>query len=219
MNLSSVTKEKTKLSAAARQSLDENATLIEQASQEIRTMSHLLHPPLLDEVGLESALRWYTDGFAERSKISVQLQLAPGFSEGLTRDLALGLCRIVQESLTDVHRHYESPSAFVTLDRSLNGISLEVKDKGKGISPEIQSRICSGQSSGVGFRGMRERIRQFGGRLEVCSDVDSTRVIAILPAPDLAAGDKDTHIEIQERAAALEQGTASKPAHHAATIL
>ena len=219
MNLSSVTKEKTKLSAAARQSLDENATLIEQAPQKIRTMSHLLPPPLLDEVGLESALRWYTDEFAERSKISVQLQLAPGFSEGLTRDLALALFRIVQECLTNVHRHSESPSAFVTLDRSLNGISLEVKDKGKGISPEIQSRICSGQSSGVGFRGMRERIRQFGGRLEVCSDVDSTRVIAILPAPDLAAGDKDTHIEIQERAAALEQGTASKPAHHAATIL
>lgn len=198
MNSSSLTKEKTRLSADACQSLDENAILIEQATQEIRTMSHLLHPPLLDEVGLESALRWYTDGFAERSKISVHLQLAPEFSAGLPRDLALALFRVVQECLTNVHRHSESTSAFVTLDRSLNEITLEVKDKGKGITPEIQSRISSGQSSGVGFRGMRERIRQFGGRLEVCSDEDSTRVVAILPAPDLAAGDEETHIGIQD---------------------
>jgi len=206
MNFSSLAKEKTKLSADACQSLDENATLIDQATQEIRTMSHLLHPPLLDEVGLESALRWYTVGFAERSKISVHLQLAPGFSEGLPRDLALALFRIVQECLTNVHRHSESASAFVTLDRSLNEIALEVKDKGKGISPEIQSRISSGQSSGVGFRGMRERIRQFGGRLEVCSDEDSTRVVAILPAPDRAAGDEDTRIEIQDRVIRASSG-------------
>jgi len=203
MNSSSLTKERTKLSAAARQSLDENATLIEQASQEIRTMSHLLHPPLLDEVGLESALRWYTDGFAKRSKISVYLQLAPDFSKGLPRELALALFRIVQECLTNVHRHSESPSAFVTLARSLNEITLEVKDKGKGISPGIQSQISSGQSSGVGFRGMRERIHQFGGRLQVCCNEDSTRIVAILPAPDLSASDEDTHTGIQDRAEAL----------------
>jgi PAS domain S-box-containing protein len=212
MNSSSVTKEETKLSAAARQSLDENATLIEQALQEIRTMSHLLHPPLLDEVGLESALRWYTDGFAERSKISVHLQLAPDFSEGLPRDLALALFRIVQECLTNVHRHSESPSAFVTVARSLNEITLEVKDRGKGISPQIQSKICSGQSSGVGFRGMRERIRQFGGRLEVRCDEDSTRIVAILPAPDLPASEEHTHTIMQDRAAALSsERYAGKP--------
>jgi len=203
MNSSSVTKERTKLSAAARQSLDENATLIEQASQEIRTMSHLLHPPLLDEVGLESALRWYTDGFAQRSKISVHLQLAPDFSEGLPRDLALALFRIVQECLTNVHRHSESSSTFVTLARSWNEITLEVKDKGKGISPEIQSKISSGQSSGVGFRGMRERIHQFGGRLQVRCDQDGTRIVAILPAPDLPASAEDTPTGIQDRAEAL----------------
>jgi PAS domain S-box-containing protein len=203
MNSSSVTKERTKLSAAARQSLDENATLIEQASQEIRTMSHLLHPPLLDEVGLESALRWYTDGFAQRSKISVHLQLAPDFSEGLPRDLALALFRIVQECLTNVHRHSESSSTFVTLARSWNEITLEVKDKGKGISPEIQSKISSGQSSGVGFRGMRERIHQFGGRLQVRCDEDGTRIVAILPAPDLPASAEDTPTGIQDRAEAL----------------
>jgi len=207
MNSSSVTKEETKLSAVARQSLDENATLIEQALQEIRTISHLLHPPLLDEVGLESALRWYTDGFAERSKISVHLQLAPDFSEGLPRDLAMALFRIVQECLTNVHRHSESPSAFVTLARSLHEITLEVKDRGKGISPEIQSKISSGQGTGVGFRGMRERIHQFGGRLEVRSDEDSTRIVAILPAPDLPASDEDTHTGSQDCAGALSSET------------
>jgi PAS domain S-box-containing protein len=207
MNSSSVTKEETKLSAAARQSLDENTTLIEQALQEIRTISHLLHPPLLDEVGLESALRWYTDGFAERSKINVHLHLAPDFSEGLPRDLALALFRIVQECLTNVHRHSESPSAFVTLARSLNEITLEVKDRGKGISLQLQSKISSGQSSGVGFRGMRERIRQFGGRLEVRSDEDSTRIVAILPVPDLTASDEDTHTPSQDRAGALSSET------------
>jgi two-component system NarL family sensor kinase len=184
--------------------LDENATLIDQALQEIRTISHLLHPPLLDEVGLESALRWYTDGFAERSKISVHLQLAPDFSEGLPRDLALALFRIIQECLTNVHRHSESPSAFVTLARSLHEITLEVKDKGKGISPEIQSKISSGQSAGVGFRGMRERIHQFGGRFEVRCDEDSTRIVAILPAPDLSATDEDTHTGSQDRAGGAE---------------
>jgi signal transduction histidine kinase len=173
--------------------LDENVTLIEQASQEIRTMSHLLHPPLLDEVGLESALRWYTEGFAERSKINVHLQMASGFSDGLPRELALALFRIVQECLTNVHRHSESPNAFVTLDRSRNEITLEVKDDGKGISPAIQSKIFSGQSSGVGFRGMRERIRQFGGRLEVRSERNGTQVIATLPAANLAADDEESH--------------------------
>jgi PAS domain S-box-containing protein len=207
MNLTSVTRERRNLSDDARQSLDENVALIEQASQEIRTMSHLLHPPLLDEVGLESALRWYTEGFAERSKISVHLQMAPGFSEGLPRDLALALFRIVQECLTNVHRHSESPKAFVKLDRSWNEITLEVKDCGKGMSPQIQSKISSGQSSGVGFRGMRERIRQFGGRLEVRSEQDGTQVIAFLPVLNLDADDEETHGAIQHLAESGGDGT------------
>jgi PAS domain S-box-containing protein len=197
MNLSSLARERTNLSPGARQSLDENITLIEQASQEIRTMSHLLHPPLLDEVGLESALRWYTEGFAERSKIIVDLEMAPGFSEGLSRELSLALFRIVQECLTNVHRHSESPNANVTLERSWHEITLVVKDNGNGISPEIQSKISSGQSSGVGLRGMRERIRQFGGHLEVRSDEDGTQIITILPAPVLMAHDEEAPNGIQ----------------------
>jgi len=207
LNVASVTRERTSLSETARQSLDENSTLIEQASQEIRTMSHLLHPPLLDEVGLESALRWFTEGFAERSKISVYLRMTPGFSEGLPRDLALALFRIVQECLTNVHRHSESPNAFVMLERSSNEITLEVKDNGKGISPEIQARISSGQSSGVGVNGMRERIRQFGGRLEVRSEQDGTQVIAVLPAPHPAALDDETQAAVQDLAESVDDGS------------
>jgi len=185
INLSKLNKEKTNLSAEGRLSLEENFALAEQASREIRTLSYLLHPPLLDEVGLESALRWYVDGFSERSKIGVRMQVNPGFSEGLPRDLALSLFRIVQECLTNVHRHSESVTAFVGVKRSPEAIILEVRDDGKGIDAKLQSQISSGASSGVGFRGMRERIRQFGGSLDVYSDRNGTRVSAVVPISGL----------------------------------
>jgi PAS domain S-box-containing protein len=116
MNLTSIVSEKEALSAEARQSLEQTQALIEQASREIRTMSHLLHPPLLDEVGLESALRWYIDGFSDRSKITVETKLASDFTEDLPRDMALSVFRIVQESLTNIHRHSGSPTALVQID-------------------------------------------------------------------------------------------------------
>jgi PAS domain S-box-containing protein len=181
MNISLLESERSKLSPASLKAVESNLKLIEDAGQEIRTMSHLLHPPLLDEVGLDSALRWYVDGFAERSKISVDLQLSPGFSDGLPRDFALSLFRIVQECLTNIHRHSGSLSAFVAVERSANEISLTVSDHGRGIPADLRGRIASGESSGVGFRGMRERIRQFGGRLDVSSDENGTQVLAVLP--------------------------------------
>jgi len=181
MNMFKVGLQKENLSADSRQFLDESINLVQQASQEVRTMSHLLHPPLLDEVGLDSALRWYVDGFSKRSSISVQLDLAAGFSEGLPRDLALALFRIVQECLTNVHRHSESSTAFVSIRRSSTEIRLEVRDAGRGIPAELQSRISSGESPGVGLRGMRERIRQFDGRFEMRSENGTTTVVAALP--------------------------------------
>jgi signal transduction histidine kinase len=186
MNLSNIVSERDKLSPEARRSLDQSLTLIEQTSREIRTMSHLLHPPLLDEVGLHSALRWYVDGFSDRSKMSVQTQLATGFTDDLPRDLALSVFRIVQESLTNIHRHAESQTATVRIDRSPTHITLVVEDAGKGIPPGIQSKISSGEISGVGLRGMRERVRQFGGRLEVVSSASGTRIVAVLPISKLA---------------------------------
>jgi len=192
MNLSNLKNEMEGLNEEAARRLDENTTLVEQASQEIRTISHLLHPPLLDVMGLESALRWYVDGYCERSKISVEMQLTPGFSDGLPRDFALSLFRIVQECLTNVHRHSESAWAQIAVRRSSSEITLEVRDHGKGMSPELQLKISAGESSGVGLRGIRERIRQFGGRLEVHANEGGTRVISTLPLPKVEASEAKT---------------------------
>ena len=193
MNFSFLIPERSKMGPDAVRSLDENISLLEQASKEIRTMSHLLHPPLLDEVGLESALRWYVDGFAERSKIDVRLNLAPNFSDELPRELALALFRVVQECLTNVHRHSGSNTVSVGIDRSRGEITLQVSDAGKGISQEVRSKISSGESAGVGLRGMRERVRQFGGRLDIQSDGAGTKVTVVLPvstAPEDANADQ-----------------------------
>ena len=185
INLTSIVSEKEALSAEARQSLEQNQALTEQASREIRTMSHLLHPPLLDEVGLDSALRWYLDGFSDRSKITVETTLASGFTEDLPRDMALSVFRIVQESLTNIHRHSGSPTAMVQIDRSPREITLVVEDAGKGIPAQIESKISSGELTGVGLRGMRERVRQFGGHLDVRSNGHGTRIVAVLPLPNV----------------------------------
>lgn len=181
MQISSVDAEKGQLSAVARQALTEAIDMMGQASQEIRTMSHLLHPPLLDDVGLESALRWYVNGFASRSKIDVTINATAGFSEDLPRDLSLTLFRIVQESLTNVHRHSESRTAQIVIDRSEREIALEIKDQGKGISQKVQSKISSGSSLGVGLRGMQERTLQFGGHMELFSLPGETCIRAVLP--------------------------------------
>jgi CheY-like chemotaxis protein/anti-sigma regulatory factor (Ser/Thr protein kinase) len=141
------------------------------------------------------------DGFAERSKITVKMQLVQGFSEGLPRDLALSLFRIVQECLTNVHRHSGSLTALVRIGRSDGEITLEVRDDGRGIGSELQSRISSGGGSGVGLRGMRERNRQFGGRLEVQSDHTGAKIIAVVPIPDSAAEPTETDGAYDDEAA------------------
>ncbi len=215
MNIAMLDGERSKLSPASLKAIEANLKLIEDAGQEIRTMSHLLHPPLLDEVGLDSALRWYVDGFAERSKISVELQLSPGFSDGLPRDFALSLFRIVQECLTNIHRHSGSLSAYVSVERSAREITLTVSDQGRGIPADVQGRISSGESSGVGFRGMRERIRQFGGRLEVSSDEHGTQVLAVLPFA--APAEKSSNAGAGEGASA--EIPAEEPKREPPTIL
>jgi len=186
MNVARLAAEKGRLSESAHRSLNESATIVDQALQEVRTMSYLLHPPLLEDMGLESALRWYVEGFAERSKITVDIEMSPQFSQGLPRDVALALFRIVQECLTNVHRHSRSLTAFVRISRESDEITLEVSDQGTGIGPELQTKIASGGSSGVGLRGIRERIRQFGGRFEIRSSKNGTRVMSVLPVPEPA---------------------------------
>ncbi len=180
MNMANVHREADALSPEAAKSLEDNTGLLEQLSIEIRTISHLLHPPLLDEVGLESALQWYIDGFSERSKINVDLQLPEDFGR-LPRNLEITLFRVVQECLTNIHRHSGSSTASIRVARLQNEVRLEVRDAGKGIPKETQATLASGKLSGVGLRGMHERLRQMGGQLEVQSNGTGTLILATLP--------------------------------------
>jgi PAS domain S-box-containing protein len=182
MNASRLEKEKAKLSPDTARCAEENSRLIEQASADIRTMSYLFHPPLLDEMGLHSALKWYVEGFSERSKITAKLELlADENGERLPPDYELCLFRIAQECLTNIHRHSESSTAVVRLLRSRREIRMEVSDEGKGLNKETQSRIASGETAGVGLRGMQERVRLLGGSIEVQSNGKGTTVTATLP--------------------------------------
>jgi signal transduction histidine kinase len=160
--------------------ISENARLVEQVSVEIRTISHLLHPPMLDEVGLASGIRLYLEGFAERSHMTVDLQLAEDFGR-LSPEMEIALFRIVQECLTNVHRHSESKTATIRIGRSADEIWLEVADGGRGMPQETILEIEAGRTSGLGLRGMRERIRQLGGILKISSNGTGTVVATRLP--------------------------------------
>ena len=190
MNVAQVAKEREKLSPTAAQCVQDNQALIAEAMREIRTVSYLLHPPMLDEVGLETALRWFADGFSERSKIKVELDIASNVGR-LPQDYELSLFRIAQEGLTNVHRHSGSKIAFLRLSRADQKIELEVKDEGRGISPEVQKKIIDGSNAGVGFRGMQERIKQIGGILSVESNGDGTVVFVSLPVLESVPGGND----------------------------
>jgi PAS domain S-box-containing protein len=165
-------------SAKIEQLAKDSQQLSDALSKEIRTLSYLLHPPLLDEVGLQSALQWYVDGFSERSKINVELFLPSDFGR-LSSELELVIFRVIQESLTNIHRHSGSSSATIYLNRSESAVMFEVRDKGKGISPERQREMAA--KSGVGVRGMEERVRQFGGTLKIESNNKGTKVVVTLP--------------------------------------
>jgi PAS domain S-box-containing protein len=180
MNLAHINRDASLLTSGSSRALEDNIGLVEQISTEIRTISHLLHPPLLDEVGLQSALRWYIDGFSERSKINVNLELPDSFGR-LPRNLEITLFRVVQECLTNIHRHSGSTTAAIRVDRSENEVRLEVRDAGKGIPDDTQTSLASGKLSGVGLRGMSERLRQMGGHLAVTSNGTGTLVLATLP--------------------------------------
>jgi signal transduction histidine kinase len=186
MNLAHVAREAHALSPESARALADNSGLLEQISTEIRTISHLLHPPLLDEVGLRSALQWYIDGFSERSKIQVTLELPEDFGR-LPRNLEITLFRVVQECLTNIHRHSGSSTAAIRVTRSENEVRLEVRDAGRGIPAQTQNRLASGKLSGVGLRGMQERLRQMGGQLEVQSNGSGTQVSAALPIEVVSA--------------------------------
>jgi signal transduction histidine kinase len=181
MNLAVVGTDIERLTKTA-STVNDSAALVQELSKEVRTISHLLHPPLLDEAGLASALRWYIEGFAQRSKIKVDLEFPADFGR-LPRESETAIFRTVQECLTNIHRHSESPTATIRIAASDSHVRVEVEDRGKGIPPEKQSEMASTGIPGVGIRGMRERLRQLGGNLDIRSNGKGTLIVAQLPAP------------------------------------
>ncbi|MGA7444153.1 MAG: PAS domain S-box protein [Candidatus Sulfotelmatobacter sp.] len=181
MNLAPIEEEARKMNASFAQVIRESIGLVEQLSKELRTVSYLLHPPLLDEAGLPSALRWYVEGFAERSKIDVQLELSPDLGR-LPREMEMTIFRIVQECLTNIHRHSGSQEANIRVARSADEVCLQIQDKGRGMPVSNNGGSSSKLvRSGVGIRGMRERVKQLGGRLEIQSNENGTVVTASMP--------------------------------------
>jgi signal transduction histidine kinase len=163
--------------------LAEAIQLLEQAIAETRTISHLLHPPLLDEAGLSSAAKWYLEEFSRRSGIEVNTDRLED-AASLPRPIALGLFRILQESLVNIHRHSESTKAEVAIRSLPDRVILEVRDFGKGISPQLLNRFqTQGTNAGVGIGGMHERTRELGGQLHVERCKPGTLVSVTIPLP------------------------------------
>jgi PAS domain S-box-containing protein len=156
--------------------IKQNASFVSHLSTEIRTISHLLHPPLLDEVGLVAGVRGFIEGFSGRSKIAVDLEISPDMPR-FHPDLETAVFRIVQECLTNIYRHSGSDRAIVRLLTDPSEIRLEVRDFGTGTAPHTIQNL----QSGVGLRGMEQRLRQLRGSLEITSAQPGVRVVAIFP--------------------------------------
>lgn len=166
--------------------LSETIHLLDQSIAETRTISHLLHPPLLDEAGFTSAAKWYLEGFAQRSGIEVKMDLPDG-GERLPKAIELALFRVLQESLTNIHRHSGSSGAEVALKFLANKVILEVRDQGKGIPKELlENFLTKGTNSGVGLAGMRERLRELGGQLDIESGTAGTMIYVTMPLSEVS---------------------------------
>jgi PAS domain S-box-containing protein len=185
MNLSAIGHNARRPNARLAEAIADSRLLVQQLTQEIRTMSYLLHPPLLDEHGLNGALRWYAEGLTQRSGIAIELAFSRDIGR-LPEDLELALFRIAQECLTNIHRHSGSKSASIRLTRDAAEICMEIADHGCGISNE-KLRTLNTHGSGVGLRGMLERVRHFGGRLQVDSNSAGTTISVVFPIPAVAA--------------------------------
>jgi signal transduction histidine kinase len=163
--------------------------LLNQSIAETRTISHLLHPPLLDEAGFASAAQWYVQGFGQRSGVDVRLEI-PDDMGRLPKPIELGLFRVLQESLTNIHRHSKSPEAEIEVKIFPGRVVLNVRDYGKGIPDELLEGFrTKGTKSGVGLAGMQERIRDIGGRLDIESSEAGTLITAVMPLSEVRSED------------------------------
>jgi PAS domain S-box-containing protein len=178
MNLASIAQRAPRNSKLVK-AVEESRELVRQLSTEIRTMSYLLHPPLLDENGLPGAIHWYIQGLAERGSLKSDLIIPQDFGR-LSDDMEVTIFRIVQECLTNIHRHSGSKTATIRLSRKGESVSLEIQDEGKGIPAEKLAEIQS-HRTGVGLTGMRERVRNLNGTIDIQSNVNGTKISVSLP--------------------------------------
>src|ERR1700674_3370578 len=163
------------------ETVEDTQNLVQQLSREIRTTSYLLHPPLLDENGLSQAIHWYMQGLKERSDLDIELSVPENFGR-LPADLELTIFRIVQEGLTNIHRHSGSKTATISLSRSADSVLLRIEDHGNGISPEKLVAIRA-QRTGVGITGMRERVRHLKGVMDIQSNGTGATISVTFPVP------------------------------------
>jgi PAS domain S-box-containing protein len=179
MTLEGLLSESTLDESQVRESLSETLSLVERTVREVRTLSYLLYPPMLEEMGLPSAIRWHLEGFSKRSGIQTTHEIHCDVR--LPKEIELALFRVFQESLTNIHRHSESRTAEVRFNISDRTAVLEVKDQGKGLAGHHELTTSSLTKLGVGIRGMYERVRQLGGSLVITSDSQGAMVKASIP--------------------------------------
>jgi signal transduction histidine kinase len=181
-------------SESARKILTESIALLEQCLTETRTISYLLHPPLLDETGLGSAIRWYVEGFAQRSGIHVSLNI-PEQIPRFTNEIETAFFRILQESLTNAHRHAKTDRVDVTMEVGQHTIALNVRDYGCGIAPErLRSFLEKNEGMGVGLGGMRERARELGGSLSVAAAVPPPGFLVSVEIPTMGPTNQESEM-------------------------
>lgn len=181
MSLSKLKRTCAELDEESRALLTESIETANECLRDVRTLSYLLHPPLLDEFGLISALQWYAEGFGERSGIAVNLDI-PASLNRLPPEMETSLFRLVQEGLTNIHRHSGSQTADISLICEDGCLRLKIEDHGKGMSA-AQVSGTNGSAGGVGLASMRERVRELGGTLEILSEAGRTQINVVLPRP------------------------------------
>ncbi|MCU1230966.1 MAG: domain S-box [Acidobacteria bacterium] len=179
MNLG-VMKRFTASDGRAAEVLDDSITAADNAITEIRTLSYLLHPPMIDEAGLLKALRWYVDGFERRSGITAALNVPDDLGR-LSRNVETSVFRVVQESLTNIQRHAGSATASVSLSRFGDRLCVEIADRGSGLPAVVRDNRDALLASGVGIAGINERVRELGGELTIHSTDEGTTLRVTLP--------------------------------------
>jgi signal transduction histidine kinase len=173
------------LTPTAKKAAIEMSSLIDHTIQQVRSISYLLHPPLLDEIGLKSALEWYVEGLTKRSGIEISIQLEPQEFPRLAPELEMTVFRIVQEALTNVFRHAEAHKAEVIVTLRDNEVLTRICDDGKGIEPLVSE--LQPQGLGVGIAGMKQRVKEFGGTLKLVRSDPGTIVQASIPVASVVA--------------------------------